>query len=99
LSAITILAQEFNSQTYAETVIAIELVNEPLPREDAEVQTLRRFYEDGYGLIRGTSGGVAVIISEAFRGLKEWEGFMPSDRYSRVALDTVRGLGVRRAWT
>ena len=79
--------------------MAIELVNEPLPREDAEVQTLRRFYEDGYGLIRGSSGGVAVVISEAFRGLKEWEGFMPSDRYSRVVLNTVRAFGIRPART
>lgn len=55
---------------------------------------LRTFYENGYGLIRGVDERVAVVISDAFRGLREWEGFMPSNRYNRVVLDTVS----RRRW-
>ncbi|KAG7530245.1 hypothetical protein FFLO_05175 [Filobasidium floriforme] len=88
LSAITILAQEFTASSYGGTVVAIELVNEPFPYGDNEVQALRTFYEDGYGLIRGVDGRVAVVISDAFRGLREWEGFMPSNRFNRVVLDT-----------
>jgi hypothetical protein len=39
--------------------------------------------------MRGVDGRVAVVISDAFRGLREWEGFMPSSRYNSVVLDTV----------
>jgi hypothetical protein len=39
--------------------------------------------------MRGVDERVAVVISDAFRGLREWEGFMPSSRYNSVVLDTV----------
>jgi glucan 1,3-beta-glucosidase len=103
LTAISILSSEFtsstSSSTYGNTVIAIELVNEPFPQDSASLDVLQRYYEAGYGVVRGTNGNTVVAIGDAFEGLGAWLDFMPATTHSRVMMDTVRrGEASAKAW-
>ncbi|KAJ9096437.1 hypothetical protein QFC21_005259 [Naganishia friedmannii] len=102
LSAISVLGSEFITPAYGETVIAIELVNEPFPDTPDEIGTLEGFYRDGYNEVRkfGGEGGErqqappTVLLSEAYQSLGFWSGFMPAGQYNKVALD-VHIYGMR----
>jgi glucan 1,3-beta-glucosidase len=89
LQAISILTAEFTSPTlYGSTVIAIQLINEPFPYTPSELEALRGYYKQGYDTVRKMSG-VPVVISDGFKGVGEWESFMPSERYDAVVMDVV----------
>ncbi|KAL0240335.1 hypothetical protein I308_106585 [Cryptococcus tetragattii IND107] len=49
LSTIQALTAEFSQWFYNDTVIAIELINEPFPYSTAELDILKSYYEAGYG--------------------------------------------------
>lgn len=82
-------------------MVAIQLINEPFPWTSDQLAVLRRYYEAGYQVVRSaddTQGdGIVVVLSEAFRGLSDWENFMPGDRYKGVALDVVSWTFAERA--
>ncbi|KAL7421938.1 hypothetical protein Q5752_003710 [Cryptotrichosporon argae] len=89
LTAIELLVSEFTGAAYGAALSAIELVNEPYPYSQAELDFLKSYYESAYTSVRDTSGGLPVVIDEAFQGLAEWEGFMLSAQgYNDVVLDT-----------
>jgi hypothetical protein len=67
-------------------------MNEPFPYSDAELETLRGYYRDGYETVRRVDGNVLVVLSDAFRNVASWGSFMPSDRYDAVAMDVVSCL-------
>ncbi|KAJ9127384.1 hypothetical protein QFC24_000791 [Naganishia onofrii] len=93
ISAISVLSSEFINSVYGNTVIAIELVNEPFPHSPQEIETLEGYYRDGYEEVRkfDASGEQqeppTVLLSEAYQSLGFWSGFMPAGQYNRVALD------------
>lgn len=96
LQALKVLAAEFVSptgkSTYGDTVIAIELLNEPFPWDQETLSILQRFYRDGYAAVRAHAGpgsGVAVMLQQAFQSLDAWDGFMPEEQYVEVAMDYV----------
>jgi glucan 1,3-beta-glucosidase len=71
----------------AETVTAIELLNEPLG-SSLDLDGVRRFYELGYAAVGG-GRAVAVTIHDAFQDCVDgWNGFMGAQSaYSSVMLD------------
>lgn len=91
LSAIQVLTAEFSQSFYNNTVIAIELINEPFPYTNAELDILKSYYEAGYGAVRSIDGAskVVVAIDEGFQGLQTWEAFMQGSNYSNIAMNTV----------
>lgn len=91
LSAIQVLTAEFSQSFYNNTVIAIELINEPFPYTNAELDILKSYYEAGYGTVRSIDGAskVVVAIDEGFQGLQTWEAFMQGSNYSNIAMNTV----------
>nr|ODN93762.1 glucan 1,3-beta-glucosidase [Cryptococcus depauperatus CBS 7855] len=90
LSAIQVLTSEFTQSFYNDTVVAIEVINEPFPYTASESNILKSFYQSAYGTVRANDGGrgIVVAIDEGFQGLQTWETFMQEPGFSRVAMDT-----------
>lgn len=67
--------------------IGFELLNEP--RWDVPMETLKRYYQDGYQRVRKHVGPerTAVVIHDGFRP-QEWANFMQAPEYANVLLDT-----------
>ena len=93
LTALQILTAEFTQASYGDTVQTIELINEPFPWIQSEIDTLRSFYQSAYGTVRNAKDQsqekIVVAIDEGFQGLSAWNGFMTEPEYHDVALDTV----------
>lgn len=91
LSTIQVLTAEFSRSFYNNTVIAIELINEPFPYIAAELDILKNYYEAGYETVRSNDGAskVVVAIDEGFQGLQTWEAFMQGSNCSNIAMNTV----------
>ncbi|AAW43031.2 glucan 1,3-beta-glucosidase, putative [Cryptococcus deneoformans JEC21] len=90
LSTLQVLTAEFSQSFYNNTVIAIELVNEPFPYSTSELNILKSYYQAGYRTVRSNDGAskVVVAIDEGFQGLQTWEAFMQESSYNNVAMDT-----------
>lgn len=103
LSTLQVLTAEFSQSFYNNTVIAIELVNEPFPYSTSELNILKSYYQAGYRTVRSNDGAskVVVAIDEGFQGLQTWEAFMQESSYNNVAMDTVsrvvESLGVNKS--
>ncbi|KAK8846829.1 hypothetical protein IAR55_005917 [Kwoniella newhampshirensis] len=91
LTALQVLTAEFTQPSYNETVIAIELINEPFPFNNDELNTLKSFYESAYASVRGASeqSNLVVALDEGFQGLQVWETFMTGPSFYDVTMDTV----------
>lgn len=92
------MTEEFTQTSYANTVVTIELVNEPFPYTDAELSYLENFYLSAYAAVRvaqSPQAQVVVALDEAFRGLPTWYYFMNEPGYHDVAVDTVSVLQVQ----
>ena len=78
-----VLAERYASNTGV--VTAIELLNEPFPDGGVNLDTLRQFYNDGFGNVRAVNGDTAVVLSDAFQGPSSWNGFSPGNN---IIIDT-----------
>ncbi len=73
------ISDKYAKAEYQDVVVAIELLNEPLPSGTLSVDTVRQFYRDGFGRVREVSD-TPVVFHDAFRPVSEWNGFLtPSD--------------------
>jgi glucan 1,3-beta-glucosidase len=70
-------------------VTAIELLNEPA-NWGIDMDTLKKFYYDGWGNVRTQNGATAVVIHDAFEDVQSyWNGFMNAQSgVNNVILDT-----------
>ena len=76
------ISEKYARAEYQDVVVAIELLNEPLPSK-TDLGRLRQFYRDGYGKVRGTSD-TPVVLSDAFQSAAAWNEFLtPSDSNAR----------------
>ncbi|WWC86985.1 uncharacterized protein L201_001866 [Kwoniella dendrophila CBS 6074] len=91
LNAITVLTEEFLKDQYQDTVVAIQLLNEPFPCNDWELNTLKNYYQNSYHLIRDRSNQkqkrITVGLDQAYQGLQTWEWFMKWPDYVDVSMD------------
>ncbi|CAO1634250.1 unnamed protein product [Parajaminaea phylloscopi] len=79
------MATEFSQDKWADTVIAIELINEPRPAVNRDV--LLAFYKQAYHEIR-SRGNLAVVIGDSFQGAGFWNGTLRGPEYEGVIVDT-----------
>ncbi|KAI9830008.1 MAG: exo-1,3-beta-glucanase [Phylliscum demangeonii] len=78
LEVLGIISDRYAGREYNDVVVAIELVNEPLP-PGVDLGALKSFYRSGYGKVR-SKGDAAVVLSDAFQTTSSWNGFLsPSD--------------------
>ncbi|WWD22111.1 hypothetical protein CI109_106600 [Kwoniella shandongensis] len=92
LTALQILTAEFTQSFYNNSVIAIELINEPFPYDNNELNVLKSFYQAAYTSVRDAStqnSNLVVAIDEGFQGLQTWDSFMTEPYYHDVAMDTA----------
>lgn len=84
LLIIEALATEFSQDKWADTVIAIELVNEP--KSSVDMAVLKNYYDKAYHIIR-SKGNLAMMISDSFIGIEKWNTFMPPPAYEGLIID------------
>ncbi|KAG5421750.1 exgA [Candida metapsilosis] len=78
--------QKYGTDDYADVVIGIELINEPLG-PSLNVDELKQFYQDGYSSLRSTGSNTPVIIHDAFESIGYWDGFSIGNNAFNVVLD------------
>jgi aryl-phospho-beta-D-glucosidase BglC (GH1 family) len=78
LDALRILIKRYARQT--DVVTGIELLNEPNSNVGVQIEPLKQVYYDGWGLTREASPHAGVVISDAFKGVPFWNGFMTSGK-------------------
>lgn len=72
------ISNKYSADEYADVVIGIELVNEPLG-PDLDYSMLLDYYNQGYGVVRD-SGDVPVIIHDAFfQGDYRWDDVLNTE--------------------
>ncbi|KAJ9060069.1 hypothetical protein DSO57_1034839 [Entomophthora muscae] len=77
-------AKLFAGKEYRDTVTAIQLVNEPA-NWLLDMEKLKKFYEDGYKVIRNHNPEVMVTFHDAFWSVDKWEYLA---KKPKVMLDT-----------
>ena len=78
LSVIDQIAGKYAQPFYQSVVVAIELVNEPLPDKLAGgADTVVQYSKDGYGEVRKVSQ-MPVVIHDAFQNGTFWDGVLTS---------------------
>lgn len=83
LAIIRTMATEFSQAKWADTIIALELLNEP---KGVDMAKLKKFYQDAYHEIR-SRGNLAVVLSDSFMGVGNWNDTLPYPQYEGVLID------------
>lgn len=79
LSVVGQIAKKYATPEYQDTVVGIELLNEPLPERLAGgTGAVVQFSKDGYGKVREVSD-TPVIVSDAFQAGAFWNGVLEGD--------------------
>ncbi|KAF3932704.1 hypothetical protein ABW19_dt0203857 [Dactylella cylindrospora] len=76
IAVIRKIADKYAKPEYQDTVVVIELLNEPLG-VSLNLDVLRQFYYDGFGNVREVSG-TWIAISDAFQQVPYWNGVLSS---------------------
>jgi glucan 1,3-beta-glucosidase len=76
LKVIEKIANMYAKKEYQDVVIAIALLNEPVPARLTGSADVARFYKEGYGKVRSISE-IPVIISDAFEEPSFWNDVLP----------------------
>lgn len=74
VSVLATMAQKYGSTQYADTVIGLELVNEPLSDNGNTFDTTVQFAKDAYKAVRdvATNPNLMIVMHDAFRGPNAW---------------------------
>lgn len=74
IAVLTTMAQKYGSTQYADTVIGLELVNEPLSDNGNNFDTTVQFARDAYHAVRSaaTNPNLMIVMHDAFRGPNAW---------------------------
>ena len=70
------IASKYAKGNYQDVVVAIELLNEPVPDRLTSIGDVVQFSKDGYGRVRGVSS-IPVIIHDAFQKASFWNDVLP----------------------
>lgn len=70
------IANKYAKGEYQDVVVAIELLNEPLPGRLTGTGDVAQFSKDGYGKVREVSS-TPVIIHDAFQEASFWNNVLP----------------------
>ncbi|KAI9704461.1 MAG: exo-1,3-beta-glucanase [Bogoriella megaspora] len=87
LDVINTIASKYAVPEMQETVVGIELLNEPMS-SDLDVGKIYDFYQKGFDTVRNYSDST-VVLQDAFRNANNWNGFLtPSNNNAQhVAID------------
>ncbi|KAI9864522.1 MAG: exo-1,3-beta-glucanase [Trichoglossum hirsutum] len=70
------VATKYGAQQFADTVVGLELVNEPISWGANNLDTTKQFAKDGYYAVKGAAANknLMVIMQDAFVGAGSWTG-------------------------
>ncbi|EMC93316.1 glycoside hydrolase family 5 protein [Baudoinia panamericana UAMH 10762] len=93
LNVLRNLTEEFSSLVYNNTVIGVELLNEPRLSATFSMDQLKRFYTNGSAVVHdaSTRSGFNVTIHDAFWGPQYWTNYNPSNA---AASQPAQGLAI-----
>lgn len=74
VAVLTTMAQKYGSTQYADTVVGLEIVNEPLSDSGNNFDTTVQFAKDAYRAVRdaATNPDLMIVMHDAFRGPNSW---------------------------
>ncbi|MCJ1457213.1 exo-1,3-beta-glucanase [Mycoblastus sanguinarius] len=74
IAILTTMAKKYGSVQYSDTVIAIELVNEPTSSGANNFNTTQQFAREAYAAVKGnaTSPDLMIVMHDAFEGPDAW---------------------------
>ncbi|KAI9760217.1 MAG: basic helix-loop-helix protein [Chaenotheca gracillima] len=74
ISVLTTMARKYGAREYADTVVALELVNEPISWGDNDFGTTQQFARDAYAAVRAaaTNPDLLIVMHDAFQGPEAW---------------------------
>lgn len=75
------IAKKYAKKDYQDVVVAIELLNEPLPGRLTGTGDVAQFSKDGYGKVREV-GSTPVIVHDAFQEASFWNEVLPPGQAS-----------------
>lgn len=82
LSVLREIVDKYAQQKYQDVVVAIELLNEPLPDRLLGTDAVVQFSKDGYGEVREVSD-TPVIVHDAFQNGSFWNDILvPGDAFN-----------------
>lgn len=76
LKVIEKIAGKYAKKEYQDVVVAIELLNEPLPDRLTGTGDVVQFSKDGYGKVRSVSN-TPVVVHDAFEDASFWNDILP----------------------
>lgn len=68
------MASKYGALKYADTVIGLELVNEPRTKNGLTFETIQKFARDGYHAVKAAAANpnLMVVMHDAFEGPSKW---------------------------
>ncbi|KAH0538242.1 hypothetical protein FGG08_005161 [Glutinoglossum americanum] len=77
INVLKTMATKYGGQQFADTVVALELVNEPISWGDNDIDTTKQFAIDAYHAVKAaaTNKDLMVVMHDAFVGPGSWTGF------------------------
>lgn len=86
LQVLDYMSTKYGASQYADVVVAIELLNEPLG-PSLDMDRIKQFYWDGYNTVRSHSNHVGVAFHDAFQASNYWNGFLAEPNAYFTILD------------
>lgn len=81
------ISQKYASSQYADVVVGIELLNEPLMTSlPGGRSATTGYYEDGFGIVR-QSGSTGVVIHDGFATPSSWNGILTGQGANGAIVD------------
>nr|XP_019047390.1 hypothetical protein I302_04003 [Kwoniella bestiolae CBS 10118]OCF26320.1 hypothetical protein I302_04003 [Kwoniella bestiolae CBS 10118] len=71
------MTEEFTKEIYGNTVIGVELLNEPRLTNGFSMAQLKDFYSDAAEVISGVDGDIGIVMHDAFWGPQYWANYDP----------------------
>jgi len=81
------ISQQYGTPAYADVIVGIQLLNEPLMSALLGGESATRgYYQSGFNLVRG-SGETPVVIHDGFSDPSHWNGFLSGQGSSGAIID------------
>ncbi|KAI9786852.1 MAG: exo-1,3-beta-glucanase [Geoglossum umbratile] len=91
IAVLKTMATKYGGQQFADTVVGLELVNEPISSGGNNIDTTKQFAEDAYKAVTAAAANqnLMVIMHDAFVGPGSWSGFPAKlNSNGRFGIDT-----------
>ncbi|ODV60765.1 glycoside hydrolase family 5 protein [Ascoidea rubescens DSM 1968] len=86
LQVLDYIFSKYSGSKYSETVIGIEILNEPMGSK-LNLNTIRNFYYAAYNIKTKYNYQNHFVIHDAFKGIRYWDDYFPRNITQNVIID------------